>query len=300
MKGKILITDSLFIFPEHEQKLRDAGFEIERLDTPEASEDELIAAIKGKVGYILGGTEKVTEKVIDAGDMLKVIVFTGIGYKDFIPAHEYATQKGIVIANTPDAPTYAVAEWAVTMALAMNRNIFELGRMGDKKFMTSKGIEGQRIGIIGLGRIGKQIASMLPVFRPFDISYYSQHIKGESGLTFTDMNTILKESDIVFVCVSKDAGEHFIGKDELALMKDGALLINTSAEGIINDDALIAELQMGRIRAAIDHPFTIGATKDIPLSTLYYSNSQTAFNTFAELKLCSEVATETMINLMKK
>ena len=96
---KILITDSLFISLEHEQKLRDAGFEIERLDKPEATEAELIEAIKGKDGYILGGIEELTDKIIDSANNLKAIVFTGIGYKDFIPNHEYVMSKGIKIAN---------------------------------------------------------------------------------------------------------------------------------------------------------------------------------------------------------
>ncbi len=175
MKGKILITDSLFISKEHEKILIDVGYEIERLDTPKATEEELIKAIKGKVGYILGGIEHVTEKVIDAADSLKAIVFTGIGYKNFILAWEYATKKGITIANAPDGPTHAVAEWAVTAALAMNRGFFELGRAGQKEFMTTAGIEGQSVGIIGLGRIGKSIIKMLTAFNPPSISYYSKH-----------------------------------------------------------------------------------------------------------------------------
>jgi gluconate 2-dehydrogenase len=129
----ILVTDSLFIFPEHEKVLTDAGFTIERLDKPAATEDELITALKGKEGYILGGIERLTNRVIDAADGLKAIVFTGIGYKNFIPNWEYVTQKGIAIANAPDGPTNAVAEWAVTMALAMSRNIFDIGRAGEKR-----------------------------------------------------------------------------------------------------------------------------------------------------------------------
>lgn len=123
---QILITDSLFIFPEHEQQLRDAGYKIARLDKPEATEEELVEAIRGKTGYILGGLEHVTEKVIDAADELKAIVFTGIGYKGFIPAWEYALQKGIALENVPDGPTQAVAEWSITAALTMTRGIFEL------------------------------------------------------------------------------------------------------------------------------------------------------------------------------
>ena len=74
---KLLITDSLFIFPEHEKRLQDAGFEITRLDNPEATEAELIEAIKGKDAYILGGIEKVTAPVIAAADQLKIIALTG-------------------------------------------------------------------------------------------------------------------------------------------------------------------------------------------------------------------------------
>lgn len=81
----ILITDSLFIFPEHENMLKNAGYEVERLDKPNATEEELISAIKGKTGYILGGIEKVTDKVLEAADQLKVIIFTGSDWLDFIP-----------------------------------------------------------------------------------------------------------------------------------------------------------------------------------------------------------------------
>lgn len=299
MKGKILITDSLFIGSEHEQKLISAGYEIERLDVPSATEEQLVEAIKGKVGYILGGIEKVSNKVIDAGDSLKAIVFTGIGYKDFINDPEYATKKGIAIANTPDAPTYAVAEWAITMALAINRNIFDLGRLGEKQFMTSKGIEGQRIGIVGMGRIGKQIASMISVFRPLSISYYSKHIHADTGYSFLDLQSLMKESDIIFICVSKDAGENFIGAEELASMKDGALLVSFVARGIVNQEALLVELQSGRIRAVTDGSIKDPKAKDLPLGTYYSFNGSNAFNTFIEIKTCSDGATQSMINLLE-
>ena len=295
---KILITDSLFIGKEHEEKLKSAGFEIERLDKPEATEAELIEAIKGKDGYILGGIEKLTDNIIDSADNLKAIVFTGIGYKDFIPNHEYVTNKGIAIANTPDAPTHAVAEWAVTMALAMNRNIFDLGRAGDKKFMTSKGIENQHIGIIGLGRIGKEIAKMLQSFRPASISYFSKHKHDDSQIEYKELSNLLTESDIVFLCVSKDAGKHFFGKEQLAQMKDGSLLVTFMAEDIVDEEALLAELKTGRIRAVSDHPIQNEESKNLPMGMWYCFNASNAFNTGTEIKLCSDMATESMINLL--
>ena len=96
---KILVTDSLFIADEHVALLSDKGLEVIRLDEVAASEDALCAAIKDCTGYILGGIETVTQRVIDAAPNLKVISFTGANYVNFIPAHVYATQKSIAITN---------------------------------------------------------------------------------------------------------------------------------------------------------------------------------------------------------
>ncbi len=289
----------MFIQKEHEEKLRNAGFEIERLDKPEATEEELVAAVKGKDGYILGGIEKLSNKIIDAGDALKAIVFTGIGYKDFIPNHEYVTSKGIAIANTPDAPTHAVAEWAITMALAMNRNIFDLGRAGEKKFMTSKGIEGQHVGIVGFGRIGKEIAKMIEPFRPASISYFSRTRHEESNLEYKELNRLLSESDIVFLCVSKDAGEHFISEQELKLIKGGSLIVSFMHRGPLDETALYNELKSGRLRAASDYKLGSGEFDSLPMSNWYCFNGSNAFNTETEIKLCSDMAVDSMINLLK-
>lgn len=303
MKGKILITDSLFVLKEHEGQIINAGYEIERLDKPEATEDELVQAIKGKVGYVLGGIEKLTNKIIDSADNLKAIVFTGIGYKGFIPNWEYVTQKGIAIANTPDGPTYAVAEWAVTITLAMNRNVFDLGRGGDKKFLTTKGIDGQNIGIIGLGRIGREIVKMIKVFRPGTISYYSRHRHENSELEldikYCELNNVLSENDVIFLCVSNDAGKNFLGEKELSLIKDNALLVSFVHEEAINNEALVKELKNKRIRFATDNLIKDESLKDLPLSIYYCSNASTAFNTEREIKAVSDEATQSLLNLLE-
>ncbi len=304
MKGKILITDSLFIFPEHEEMLTNAGYEIERLDKPEATEDELVEAIKGKVGYILGGTEKLTDKIIDAADSLKAIAFTGIGYKAFIPNYEYVTQKGIAISNAPNGPTHPVAEWAVTMALAMNRNVFELGRAGDKKFMTTRGIENCHVGIIGLGRIGAEIAKMIQPFKPASVLYYSksrhEEIEKEFGIGYQErLDYLLKTSDIVFVCVSDDAGQNFIDAEKIAQMKDRALLVSFMHKGIINEEALFSELKKGRIRAVSDYPMASKEFNDLPLGTWYSFNGSNAFNTGSGLQATSDAAVHSLLSLLE-
>lgn len=299
MKGKILVTDSLFIALEHEVLIRNAGYEIERIDKSKPTEEELIAAIKGKVGYILGGIEQVTQNIIDAGSELKVISFPGIGYKDFIPAWEYATKKGIPITNAPDGPTHAVAEWAITMALSMNRSIFELGKIGEKDFKTTNGIEGQHIGIVGFGRIGSHIAEMIKPFRPASISYFSKHKHEDSGLAYKELTNLLSQSDIIFLCLPNEAGNNFIGEDELVSVKNGALLVTFMHQGILNEEVLLKELQSGRIRAVSDYPAKDEAFKELPLSVWYSFNGSNAFNTTSGIKKMSDETTESLLNILE-
>ncbi len=301
MKPKILVTDSLFIFDEHVKKLEAAGYEVERLDKPEATEEELCKAVKSKVGYVLGGIEKVTDKVIDAADELKAIVFTGIGYKSFIPAWEFATKKNIAIGNVPDGPTQPVAEWSVAAALVMNRGLFELAAPDGKTFLTTSGLEGQTIGIIALGRIGGRIAEMVQPFRPATTLYYSTHRHEDKekslGLKFTELDTLLQKSDVVFLCVPDEVGHNFFTADHFANMKDGALLVSFMHSNIIDVGALYGALKGGKIRAISDYPMDERFNK-FPQSTFYSFKASNAFNTQQSLKFTSDKATQALINLL--
>ena len=93
MKGKVLITDTLFIGDDHVKQIEAAGYEVERLDNGNASEDELIQALNGKAGYVLGGIEKVTDKVIESAKDLKVIAFTGADWQALITGWEKLKNK---------------------------------------------------------------------------------------------------------------------------------------------------------------------------------------------------------------
>jgi phosphoglycerate dehydrogenase-like enzyme len=301
MSKLILVTDSLFIFPEHEEILQKHGYQIERLNKPNATEEELIQALKGKVGYILGGIEKITERVIESTDELKAIAFTGSDWVNFIPGFNLATQKGIKISNTPGANTYAVAEYTITMMLAMSRNIFELGRTGKTSFQTRVSLKDLTIGIIGMGHIGSKVASMLKGLEAGKIIYNSRQQKSEiekqTGATFVDLETLLKTSDIVSLHFSKEAGAGFIDTEKLALMKDGALIVNCGFTGAIDNEALFKELKSGRIRAVQDDPVNQDFN-ELPLSVWFCSNSHTAYNTFEANKLASDMATQSILNLL--
>jgi len=300
-KKKVLVTDSLFIFQEHVDKLEAANCVVERLDKPAASEEELIEAIKGKQGYILGGIEHVTEKVIAAADCLEALVFTGTDWLHFVPGHEEATRRGIAVSNCPGANAMAVAEFAVMLMLAMQRNIFALGRTGDKSFQTCKSLLTARIGIIGLGTIGAAVARMLKGLGATDISYWSNRrkpdLEREIGIQFKDLHDLLRHSDVISLHASKAAGAGYIGAKELALLPDGALIIDTSFHGAINKEALFSELHKKRLRAAVDH-LPGDDFKTLPADTFFYSNESTAYNTFEANKRASDIATSSMINLL--
>jgi phosphoglycerate dehydrogenase-like enzyme len=300
---QILVTDSLFIFPEHEQQLREAGFEVVRLDKPEASEKELCEGVKGKVGYILGGIEKVTNTVIDAADVLEAIVFTGIDYKGFIPGWERALARGVSISSVPDGPTQPVAEWAVTAALAMNRGIFDLGSPDGKTLMTTPGLASQTIGIIGLGRIGGRIAEIVQSFYPLATLYYSTHRhedqEGRLSLQYKDMNTLLSQSDVVFLCVPDEAGASFFNTKHFASMKRGALLVSFMHPGIVDVNALYEALDFGRVRAISDYPMDERFSK-FPKSVFYSFKASNAFNTKQSLQFTSDKATQILIEQLSK
>ena len=297
----ILITDSLFIFPKHKQQLKHAGYEVVRLDKPEASEQELCEAIKGKVGYILGGIEKVTDKVIDAADQLEAIIFTGIGFKSMIPGWQHAFDKGIAIGNVPEGPTQAVAERSIGAALAMNSGFFELARTGNTQFMTTPGLEGQTIGIIGLGHIGSRIAEILQLFQPKEILYFSTHHHEDKeqalGLAYSEMDDVLQKSDVVFLCVPDGVDKPFFAGSQFERMKRGALLVSFMHGGIIDPDVLYKALKSGKVRAISDYPMD-ERFNGFPLSTWYSFNGSNAFNTPGMLELASDEAVRCLLSLL--
>jgi D-3-phosphoglycerate dehydrogenase / 2-oxoglutarate reductase len=301
MKPKVLVTDSLFIFPEHEQQLKDAGYEVVRLDKPDASEDELCEAVQGKVGYILGGIEKVTDKVIAAANDLKAIAVTATGYQYFIPGWQKATEKGIAIANVPDGPTQAVAEWSLAAALAMNRGLFDLSSPNGKTFLTTSGLADQTLGIIALGRIGGRIAELTQSFRPAATLYYSTHRHKDKesslGLQYRELDQLVQESDIIFLCVPDSAGHSFFSAEYIAKMKKNALLVSFMHSSIIDVDALHNALAAGKIRAISDYPMDDRFHK-FPQSTFYSFKGSNAFNTNHSLQLMSDGATQSLINLL--
>ena len=302
MSNKILVTDSLFIFDEHVEQLKAAGFEVERLDKPQATEEELCKAVKGKVGYILGGIEKVTDKVINTADELKAIIFTGADWAGFIPGHEVATKKEIAIANTPGANTYAVAEYTLTLMLIMLRKVLELTRVSDKTFMTAQSLTDVKIGVVGMGRIGERVTRMLKGLGVEDINYWNRtrklELEKELGLKYLPLEEIYSTCDLISYHVSSRAGQ-LIGKDLIKRIKKDSIIINAGSDVAYDVAALYDKIIANNLHVAFDYNLNDKRYKNLPLTNWFCSNSSTAYNTYAANKLASDMATQSIINLLK-
>ena len=293
---KILVTDSLFIFDTHIETLKNAGYEVERLDTPTATSAQLIEALRGKVGYILGGIELVTDEVLVTTNELKAIAFTGADYKSFIPGWKTAQEKGIMIADAPGANAFAVAEFALATSLSMQRNLFELGRTGEKKFESTRSLQGATIGVVGAGNIGTKIAKMVGAFSPKEVLYYSRTEKEEMNATFTTLTDLCSKADVLFVAIPDSSGKVF-NSEIIGKLKNDCLFICVSPS-VVEYEPLLKRLQEGTLRAAVDCPAPSEAFNKLPLSVWFNPNDHTAYNTHIANSIASDMGVASIINML--
>ncbi|WP_048146653.1 D-2-hydroxyacid dehydrogenase [Pyrococcus abyssi] len=261
--------------PLHEkaiQILKDAGLEVIYEEYPE--EDRLVELVKDVEAIIVRSKPKVTRKVIESAPKLKVIARAGVGL-DNIDV-EAAKERGIEVVNAPAASSRSVAELAVALMFAVARKIaFADRKMREgvwaKKQAMGIELEGKTLGIIGFGRIGYQVAKIaralgmnLLLYDP----YPNEERAKEVGGKFVDLETLLRESDIVTIHVPLlESTYHLINEERLKLMKKSAILINTSRGAVVDTNALVKALEEGWIAGAgldvyeeeplpKDHPLT--------------------------------------------
>jgi len=275
MKGKILITTSSFAKEGYSplKLLQDAGYEV--ILNPygrKLSENEVLSLLlETKPVGMIAGVEPLTARVLKQAEFLKVISRCGIGL-DNVDLNA-AKDKGIAVLNTPDGPTQAVAELTVGLIFDLLRRISYLDRElrnGNWRKETGSLLQGKKVGIIGLGRIGKRVAELLLALGAkvagTEINPDFQWLK-MNQIPLVSLEEILKESDILCLHISYTAdNKHLIGKTEIELMKKGAYLLNLSRGNVVDEDALYLALTSGHLSgAALDvfdqEPYTGPLTK---------------------------------------
>ncbi len=187
---------------------------------------------------------------------LRVISNNGVGVDHIDLAA--AKERGIVVGNTPGVLDGATADMAMALLLAVGRRIVEsnnLARAADfanqrPQLLMAHEIHGTTIGIVGLGRIGSQVAKRAAGF-DMQILYYNRREKADVAAKYVPLERLLSESDYVVLTVPLSPGtKGMIGANELKLMKSTAVLINVARGPIVDTAALTQALQESRIRGA--------------------------------------------------
>lgn len=292
----VLVTDSLFVGPAEEEAIRAAGYEIERLDKPRASEAELAAAVRGKVGYILGGIETVTDVVIDAADQLRVIAFTGSGYEEFIPGWSRATEKGIAISAARGANANSVADFALAVGLSLVRNLPAVTNPAGPTFYIAREFEGLTLGIVGLGHIGRALAVRGMAIGMRVLATEASSGSPPAGVDVVGLDEILKSADVISVHVSKGRGHGVLDREALYSIRNGGVVVNAAFSDAIDNEALLERVRVGDLRAGLDYHLEM--PPDLPAGSIISTNAQTAFNTREANDRISARATSSLLNLL--
>jgi D-3-phosphoglycerate dehydrogenase / 2-oxoglutarate reductase len=264
---RILANDGLH--DDGKLLLEEAGYEVDIMKVPQ---EELLNVLPDYDVIIVRSATQIRQDLIDKCPNLKIIVRGGLGY-DNIDA-EYAQSKGIKIITTPIASSVSVAELVFGHLLTVARNLHksnrEMPELGNAEFKKlkrdySEGFElkGRKIGILGFGRVGQEVAQIaigfgmeiMPVDNAFESVKLNLDIFNLPNMSLTiDVPTysfeeVLETADIISVHVPY-IGKPLISAHEIAMMKDGVVLINASRGGTVNEAALLQGLKTGKIRAA--------------------------------------------------
>lgn len=267
---KILVSDSI----------HSAGIEILKRagsveEATNLTKEQLLQKVKEADALVVRSATQVTREVLSAGKKLRVIGRAGIGVDNIdVPS---ATERGIIVVNAPEASTITVAEHTIGLMLALARKISaasastKAGKWEKKKFMGVE-LRGKTLGIIGLGRIGSQVAQKARAFE-MSIVAYDPYINEKTakalGVKIVALKELFAVSDFITIHVPlTEQTKALIDKDEIAQMKSGVYLINCSRGGIISESALYEAMVSGKVAGAALDVFEKEPPAGSPLLTL--------------------------------
>jgi len=238
--------------------LKERGVNV--IELPQGSTEETLAGMIPEAdGLITRGSINITHELMESSPRLKVVGVHGIGcdHVDLVAAKEL----GKVVCNTPDAVTVTVAEMAMATTLALLRNVVSADkavRAGEwkRKYSDLIGVElaGMKVGIIGMGRIGKTTAVRMQAFGA-RISYWSRtrkpDLEKENGFKWMELDDLVRESELISLHIpATPETRKIISASRIESMRDGVYIVNTARGKVIDEEALIKALQSGKVKAA--------------------------------------------------
>jgi D-3-phosphoglycerate dehydrogenase len=265
---RVLVTE-----PLAERGLELLGEEFEVDLRTDLAREGLAGAIEPYEALVVRSQTRVDAPVIDAGANLKVIARAGIGL-DNVDV-EAATRRGVMVVNAPQSNILSAAEHTMALLLALSRNIPQANealRSGAWERERFQGVElhGKTLGVMGLGRVGTMVAQRALSFGMRIVAYdpyVSRERARQMGIDLMpDLGSLLVQADFVSIHLPRTPDtEGLLGEQELALMKEGARLVNTARGGIVDEAALERSLRQGHLGGAALDVFADEPVTDHPL-----------------------------------
>ena len=252
-RPRVLLTDS--VHPACYEMLSGAG--IEAVDGSKWSADKITAACDGFDGWIIRSGTTIGKEWINQARNLKVIGRAGVGVDNVDLAA--ATKRGVLVLNAPAGNTLSTAEHTMAMLLSIARMVpaasasVKSGKWDRKTFMGAE-LHGKTLGIVGLGKIGKEVATRAQAFGMRIIGsdpMVTAEAAERMGIELVDVDTIIAESDFITVHTPLVAATRGMLNDEtLARCKQGVGIINCARGGIVDEAALLRALESGQVSGA--------------------------------------------------
>lgn len=241
---------------KHHDVLNASGFEVVRERGP-LSEERMLELVITNGGFdgLLNGDDRITARVIDAAlPRLRVIAKYGIGLDSIDVA--YASSKKLPVLFTPGVNETTVAEHTIGLMIAVAKNFwFHMKAVKEGKWSRQTGCElyGKTLGVIGLGRIGKEVVKRANAFGMTCIgqgNYWDEDFASQYNLKrVATREEVLKQADVVSLHTNLTAETRgFVNKNTLALLKDGSILINTGRGGLVVDQDIVDACKSGKLR----------------------------------------------------
>ena len=248
---KLLICDTLN--SKVLEELQSLG-ECTDISSSESKDQDLALEITDAEIVVIRSSTQLTKQIIEKGEKLKIIARCGVGV-DNIDV-EYAKSRKIKVTNSPSANLISVVELTVALIINAARKInlsdshLKDGKWDRKEFVGME-LYGKQLGIVGYGKAGRLVSEIMQSFG-MSIAFYDPYVKDWDGPEKSlELDELLSTSDVISIHVIKNKEtENLISKEKLDLLKDSAILINTSRGGVVDEDYLIELIRLKKLFGA--------------------------------------------------
>ena len=248
---KLLICDTLN--SKVLEELQSLG-ECTDISSSESKDQDLALEITDAEIVVIRSSTQLTKQIIEKGEKLKIIARCGVGV-DNIDV-EYAKSKNIKVTNSPSANLISVVELTVALIINAARKInlsdshLKDGKWDRKEFVGME-LYGKQLGIVGYGKAGRLVSEIMQSFG-MSIAFYDPYVKDWDGPEKSlELDELLSTSDVISIHVIKNKEtENLISKEKLDLLKESAILINTSRGGVVDEDYLIELIRLKKLFGA--------------------------------------------------